>query len=77
MLFCPGIPGAGKTILTSIVVDDLTTRFSNDPSVGIAYVYCNFRRRDEQKAEELFASLLKQLMQGPVFSGGYRKISPR
>jgi hypothetical protein len=64
MLFCPGIPGAGKTILTSIVVDDLTTRFSNDPSVGIAYVYCNFRRRDEQKAEELFASLLKQLTQG-------------
>ena len=26
-LFCPGIPGAGKTILTSIVVEELTTRF--------------------------------------------------
>src|SRR6267154_535868 len=25
-LFCPGIPGAGKTILTSIVVEELTTR---------------------------------------------------
>ena len=62
-LFCPGIPGAGKTILTSIVVEELTNRFENDKSVGIAYLYCNFRRRDEQKAEELLASLVKQLAQ--------------
>jgi nucleoside phosphorylase len=63
-LFCPGIPGAGKTILTSVVIDDLITRFYNDPSVGIAFVYCNFRRQHEQKAEDLLASLLKQLTQG-------------
>lgn len=63
-LFCPGIPGAGKTILTSIVVDNLHTRFSNDPTIGIAYIYCNFQRQDEQKAEDLLASLLKQLTQG-------------
>ncbi|KUJ13176.1 uncharacterized protein LY89DRAFT_153773 [Mollisia scopiformis] len=60
-LFCPGIPGAGKTILTSIVVDELTTRICNDPTIGIAYLYCNFRRKDEQKAQDLLASLLKQL----------------
>ena len=60
-LFCPGIPGAGKTILTSIVVEELTIRFSNDPTIGIAYIYCNFRRKDEQKIENLLASLLKQL----------------
>src|SRR5947209_377555 len=30
-LFCPGIPGAGKTILTSIVVDDLIRGIQNDP----------------------------------------------
>lgn len=63
-LFCPGIPGAGKTILTSIVVDELITRFGNDETVGIAYAYCNFRRIHEQKAEDLIASLLKQLAQG-------------
>jgi hypothetical protein len=63
-LFCPGIPRAGKTILTSIVVDDLCNRFRNDGTVGIAYVYCNFHRQDEQKAEDLLASLLKQLTQG-------------
>ncbi|RYP28170.1 hypothetical protein DL767_007318 [Monosporascus sp. MG133] len=46
-LFCPGIPGAGKTILTSIVVDELTCRFTDDETVGIAYVYCNFRHTHE------------------------------
>ncbi|KAE9367162.1 hypothetical protein N431DRAFT_349975 [Stipitochalara longipes BDJ] len=63
-LFCPGIPGAGKTILTLIVVDELHTRFSNDPMIGIVYIYCNFQRQDKQKAEDLLASLLKQLTQG-------------
>ncbi|KAH7305361.1 nucleoside phosphorylase [Rhexocercosporidium sp. MPI-PUGE-AT-0058] len=63
-LFCPGIPGAGKTILTAATINDLITRFQNDPSVGIAYLYCNFRRKDEQKAQDLLASLLKQLSQG-------------
>lgn len=63
-LFCPGIPGAGKTILTSIVVEELTTRFEDYENVGIAYLYCNFRRKDEQKAGDLLASLLKQLTQG-------------
>lgn len=63
-LFCPGIPGAGKTILTSIVIDDLATRFADDPTICIVYIYCNFRRQDEQKAEDLLASLLKQLAQG-------------
>ncbi|RYP35326.1 hypothetical protein DL767_003865 [Monosporascus sp. MG133] len=63
-LFCHGMPGAGKTILTSIVVDELMARFGNDMGTGIAYIYCNFRRQDGQKAEDLFASLLKQLAQG-------------
>jgi Cdc6-like AAA superfamily ATPase len=60
-LFCPGIPGAGKTILTSIVVEELTTRFHDDKNIGITYLYCNFRRKDEQRAQDLLTSLLKQL----------------
>ncbi|RKL11553.1 hypothetical protein BFJ71_g36 [Fusarium oxysporum] len=62
-LFCPGIPGAGKTILTSIIIDSLETLFLDNNSVGLAYVYCNFRRQDEQTARELLASVLKQLLQ--------------
>jgi hypothetical protein len=62
-LFCPGIPGAGKTILTSIMVEDLYSRYGNDGAIGIAYVYCNFKRHDEQKSEDLLAGLLRQLSQ--------------
>ncbi|KXG49201.1 uncharacterized protein PGRI_030710 [Penicillium griseofulvum] len=62
-LFCPGIPGAGKTICSAILVEDLTTRFGDNPNVGIAYIYCNFNRRDEQQAQDLLSSLLKQLSQ--------------
>jgi Cdc6-like AAA superfamily ATPase len=60
-LFCTGIPGAGKTILTSIVIDDLLAKFENDESVGIAFLYCNFRRHHEQSADDLLVNLLKQL----------------
>ncbi|KAL4806547.1 hypothetical protein BDV18DRAFT_152048 [Aspergillus unguis] len=63
-LFCPGIPGAGKTILTATVIDDLTSRFVHDESIGIAYIYCNFNRQNEQSLLALLSSLLKQLCQG-------------
>ncbi|OPB40202.1 ankyrin repeat protein [Trichoderma guizhouense] len=63
-LFCPGIPGAGKTILTSIVVDYLYSQFYNNSKIGIAYIYCNFRMRDKQTIDDLLASVLKQLAEG-------------
>ncbi|KAK6527593.1 hypothetical protein TWF694_004577 [Orbilia ellipsospora] len=63
-LFCTGIPGAGKTILTAILVDDLENRFQDDPMIGIGYIYCNFQQQDEHQAENLLTSLLKQLIQG-------------
>ena len=62
-LFCPGIPGAGKTICSAIVINDLHVRFGSEASVGIAYLYCNFRRQQEQKPDNLLASLLKHLVQ--------------
>ncbi|CAH0047168.1 unnamed protein product [Clonostachys solani] len=63
ILYCPGIPGAGKTILTAATIEDLTLRYQNNQNVGIAYIYCNFRRTDEQQVEDLLATLLKQLCQ--------------
>lgn len=63
ILFCPGIPGAGKTMLSSIVVDYLNTKFENDSSVGVAYLYCNYKRGHEQKFDDLLLNLLKQLAQ--------------
>ncbi|CAM1510952.1 Fc.00g084650.m01.CDS01 [Cosmosporella sp. VM-42] len=62
ILFCPGIPGAGKTFITSIVIDDLEKNFGNDGTVGIAYYYCSFLGTNSS-AEDVFESLLKQLAQ--------------
>ncbi|KAI0859030.1 hypothetical protein F4860DRAFT_280944 [Xylaria cubensis] len=62
-LFCPGIPGAGKTILTSIVVEDLEKRFYNKTTTVVAYLYCNYKRQAEQTIENLLSSLLKQVAQ--------------
>ncbi|KAI0974349.1 hypothetical protein F4678DRAFT_422344 [Xylaria arbuscula] len=60
-LFCPGIPGAGKTILTSVVIDDLEKRFRNDTATALVYVYYNYKRQSEQTFESMLSSILKQL----------------
>lgn len=76
-LFCPGIPGSGKTILTAIVVNDLITTFQNDPTIGIAYIYFNFRQRDNQRIENVVASLLKQLARSRSFPESVKELYNR
>ena len=58
-LFCPDIPGAGKTMITSIMINNLQQLFQGDKKVGIAYVYCNYKRQTEQTIHNFMASLLK------------------
>lgn len=62
-IFCPGIPGAGKTMIASIATAHLWEAYQED-DVGIAYLYCNYKRREEQNAVKLLAVILKQLIQG-------------
>ncbi len=62
VLFCPGNPGSGKSILASVVVEELCARFKGDELVGIAYVFCDFRRQDELKPDALLGSILRQLV---------------
>lgn len=50
-------------MLTSLVIDDLTTRSHSQRDIGIAYVFCNFRRRNEQSPSHIVLALLKQLVQ--------------
>jgi NACHT domain len=59
-LFCPGIPGAGKTMIASIVANHLKTSFPDDKT-GKAFLYCVYKRQDNQKVDDLLASLLGQL----------------
>ncbi|CAH0038071.1 unnamed protein product [Clonostachys solani] len=62
-LFCPGIPGSGKTIITSIAVNYANLKFNSNPEVGIAYVYCNHQRENQQDTRTLLLSILRQLTQ--------------
>ncbi|KAL8812638.1 MAG: hypothetical protein Q9200_000866 [Gallowayella weberi] len=63
-LCCPGIPGAGKTILAAVVVDTLRNEFAHNPSKGVAAVYCNFKEREIQGLQNLLAGACAQLIQG-------------
>ncbi|KAL2673672.1 hypothetical protein Neosp_012115 [[Neocosmospora] mangrovei] len=63
-LFCPGIPGAGKTVLTSVVVDYLLklqrAPNGNDPGkIGVAFIYLDFKQQLELVS--LLGSILRQL----------------
>lgn len=60
-LFCPGIPGSGKTMLTAIAIDHLLNLESI--AVGVAFVYCNYKTQVDQNAASLLAAILKQLVQ--------------
>jgi hypothetical protein len=63
-LMCRGMPGAGKTILTSIVVDDLRAFSRTELAVGVAFIYCDYKLRHQQTGDMLLTSLLKQLVVG-------------
>ncbi len=58
-LFCPGPPGAGKKILTTVVVDHLLTNLrSHDDTIGIAYSCCDYKKQEEQTLINLASSLV-------------------
>ncbi|CAI6098062.1 unnamed protein product [Clonostachys chloroleuca] len=59
-LHCEGMPGAGKTIIASIIVDDLDRSRKEN---GLAYIYCNYKREETQTVENLLKTMLRQLLQ--------------
>jgi hypothetical protein len=61
-VLCTGLPGVGKTMLTSIIIDDLQRRFTTDPSCGLAFFYCDYKFRGDQTVEHMSSSLLKQMI---------------
>ncbi|KAK6544659.1 hypothetical protein TWF694_001347 [Orbilia ellipsospora] len=63
VLCCSGIPGAGKTVIASHVIESLAKR-SMDPGqeFGFAYIYCDYRDQAAQTPINLIGSLLGQLL---------------
>ncbi|EGN92542.1 hypothetical protein SERLA73DRAFT_65533 [Serpula lacrymans var. lacrymans S7.3] len=67
-LWCPGIPGARKTVLASHIINHLADTYKS-PTIGVAYIYCEYKDQSSQTILDLVASLLKQLVQdsSPTF----------
>ncbi len=61
-LLCPGIPGAGKTMIAAIAIDHIW-KYIQDTDIGVAYLYCNYKTQADQTAPNLAATILKQLIQ--------------
>jgi NACHT domain len=61
-LFCPGIPGAGKTMIAAIAIDYLCEMARGD-NIGVAYLFCSYKAQVDQSVSNLFTALLKQLVQ--------------
>ena len=61
LIWCPGIPGAGKTVLSSIVVDYLMNSFKDD-DIAVLGIYCDFKEFNQQSTAKYLASLLQQMI---------------
>ena len=61
-LFCPGLPGAGKTTMASLVIDRLC-RSREKMNSTIAFVYFNFNLHAEQTTVNVLRSVLRQLVE--------------
>ena len=46
-----------------MVIDNLWSKYQAGSDVGIAFLYCSYKRKQEHTFENLIASLLKQLIQ--------------
>lgn len=60
-LWLHGIPGCGKTVLTSTIIDDVTHHCHLIPALTVVYFYFDFNDIEKQQYEKMIRSLIKQL----------------
>ncbi len=64
VLLCPGIPGAGKTMIVATVVDYLQASVcSSEGTAGLVYIYCDYKSDRSRTLEELLGEMIKQLVE--------------
>nr|GAT54195.1 predicted protein [Mycena chlorophos] len=64
ILWCHGIPGAGKTVLASKAVDYFKSLTAASSTIGVAFVYLNYQEAGQQTLQNLLAALWRQLSIG-------------
>ncbi|PWW74655.1 hypothetical protein C7212DRAFT_282955 [Tuber magnatum] len=60
-LWLYGIPGAGKTILSSTVIEHVSAKFAKEQGPILAYFYCDFRQVSKQISTNLIGSIIWQI----------------
>ncbi|KAJ6551881.1 ankyrin repeat-containing domain protein [Mycena capillaripes] len=60
-LWCRGMPGAGKTVLASIVIDNLRTELESQ-NIGVGAIYLNHKETETQTPSHLLCALWRQLI---------------
>ncbi|KAI5836799.1 hypothetical protein DFP73DRAFT_345177 [Morchella snyderi] len=61
ILWIHGIPGSGKTILASSIVDSFRSLSASDDGHAVAYFYCSYMEPHRSDAESILRTLIKQL----------------
>jgi hypothetical protein len=59
-LFCPGMPGAGKTMMAALVIDQL--RSEHEAERPVVFIYCIYKRQNEQSIKHMLSTLLRQIV---------------
>ncbi|KAK1843233.1 ankyrin repeat protein [Colletotrichum chrysophilum] len=60
-LWLSGIPGAGKTVLCGVVIDDVL-QMSNE-STAVAFYFCDYKNHDSQQLVNILGAIAVQLSQ--------------
>ncbi|EXJ84579.1 hypothetical protein A1O3_05249 [Capronia epimyces CBS 606.96] len=66
-----GIPGAGKTVLFSVMVDDLETKADRLREKVVVYLYCKYKDSSRDNFLALLRSLINGLLAGNEFCLDY------
>ncbi|KAI5804821.1 hypothetical protein DFH27DRAFT_480805, partial [Peziza echinospora] len=62
MLCCYGDPGAGKTVMSSIVIEKIFQLSAAHGRIGVAVMYCDYQDREAQTNLHIIGSFLHQLL---------------
>ncbi|KAF4953124.1 hypothetical protein FGADI_6274 [Fusarium gaditjirri] len=60
-LWCSGIPGAGKSVLSAAMIEECLRRNAHDASKAIAYFFCTYKNERSHHSVTIFSSLCMQL----------------
>jgi hypothetical protein len=63
LLWLYGIPGCGKTILSSTIIENLLQHCRDAPGMATVYFYFDFKDTEKQNPDLMVRSLLYQLLQ--------------